>query len=361
MIGTIAPGFTVPGAATPFGMVQLSPDTEGPFAYSGYTWTDQLITGFSHVHLSGPGVPKAGDLPFMPTVGPILSSDPLANASPFNHATESRQPRLVPGPPEPRAASASSCPRRRAPVCTATRSLPACGRTCSWTSPATRRARTTRRSRSSATARSRARCAGSTRSSSSQGSAGRSPPRARGSAARCSANSRRADGPGAGGWVSFPASLKPQSVTVKVGVSFVDLAGARANLDAEVPGWDIAAVRAGARAAWNHALGAITVEGGTAHRPGGVHHGAVPLTAPPERLLGRRRPLPRLRRPDPPHRRRRPLRQLLVVGHLQGAEPVARARSRPSATATWPARCSPTRSRVAASRAGASRTSTPAT
>src|SRR5688572_20591980 len=66
MVGTFAPGFTVPGAATPFGMVQVSPDTGGPFAYSGYLWTDPTIYGFSHVHLSGPGVKKAGDIPFLP-------------------------------------------------------------------------------------------------------------------------------------------------------------------------------------------------------------------------------------------------------------------------------------------------------
>ena len=54
-------------------MVQNSPDTEGsPFAYGGYLYTDPLIRGFSLVHLSGPGVPKAGDLPFMPTTGPVM-------------------------------------------------------------------------------------------------------------------------------------------------------------------------------------------------------------------------------------------------------------------------------------------------
>ncbi|MGH7821358.1 MAG: GH92 family glycosyl hydrolase, partial [Candidatus Binatia bacterium] len=55
----------------------------------------------------------------------------------------------------------------------------------------------------------------------------------------------------------------PGVVQVKVGISYVDVAGALANLDAEVPGWDFAAVRGAARAAWNEKLGAIEVEGGT--------------------------------------------------------------------------------------------------
>src|SRR5687768_9040252 len=88
MVGTFAPGFTVPGAATPFGMTQVSPDTGGPFAYSGYLYTDPAINGFSHVHLSGPGVKKAGDVPFLPTTGPLVTSDFLAYGSTFDHATE---------------------------------------------------------------------------------------------------------------------------------------------------------------------------------------------------------------------------------------------------------------------------------
>src|SRR2546427_6693367 len=86
MIGTFAPGFVFPGADVPFGMVQNSPDTYGsPFAYGGYLYSDPEIRGFSLVHLSGPGVQKAGDLPFMPTIGPVTSKDPGQYGSPFDH------------------------------------------------------------------------------------------------------------------------------------------------------------------------------------------------------------------------------------------------------------------------------------
>jgi len=40
MTGTIPVGFVFPGAATPFGMVQNSPDTTSPIAYTGYVYTD---------------------------------------------------------------------------------------------------------------------------------------------------------------------------------------------------------------------------------------------------------------------------------------------------------------------------------
>src|SRR4051794_39324696 len=89
--GTMPPGFVFPGAVVPFGMVQNSPDTTGQFAYGGYDYSDAAIRGFSLVHLSGPGVKKGGDLPFMPTLGPA-SDDPNVYASPFDHARERAEP-----------------------------------------------------------------------------------------------------------------------------------------------------------------------------------------------------------------------------------------------------------------------------
>src|SRR4051812_29558151 len=91
LAGTMPPGFVFPGAVVPFGMVQASPDTTGQFAYGGYDWTDAAIRGFSLVHVSGPGVKKGGDLPFMPTLGPA-SDDPNVYASPFSHARERAEP-----------------------------------------------------------------------------------------------------------------------------------------------------------------------------------------------------------------------------------------------------------------------------
>ncbi|HEY5748454.1 MAG TPA: GH92 family glycosyl hydrolase [Chryseolinea sp.] len=70
-IGTGGHGHTFPGAVVPFGMVQLSPDTRlnGWDACSGYHASDPVILGFSHTHLSGTGIGDYGDILFMPVAG----------------------------------------------------------------------------------------------------------------------------------------------------------------------------------------------------------------------------------------------------------------------------------------------------
>ena len=68
-IGTGGHGHTFPGATLPFGMMQLSPDTrlDGWDGCSGYHYSDEYIYGFSHTHLSGTGVSDYGDILVMPT------------------------------------------------------------------------------------------------------------------------------------------------------------------------------------------------------------------------------------------------------------------------------------------------------
>ena len=83
-IGTEKMGHTFPGATVPFGMVQLSPDTDtlelfdqgkyNPDMYkycAGYQYTDKTIVGFSHTHFSGTGHSDLGDILIMPTVGKL--------------------------------------------------------------------------------------------------------------------------------------------------------------------------------------------------------------------------------------------------------------------------------------------------
>ena len=72
-IGTGGHGHTYPGSTLPYGMVQLSPDTrlEGWDGCSGYHYTDSIIYGFSHTHLSGTGVGDYGDVLLMPTQGEV--------------------------------------------------------------------------------------------------------------------------------------------------------------------------------------------------------------------------------------------------------------------------------------------------
>jgi predicted alpha-1,2-mannosidase len=99
-IGTGGHGHTFPGATTPFGMIQLSPDTRvnGWDACGGYYYNDTSINGFSHTHLSGTGCCDLGDVLLMPTVGKqhveFLGSESQtkAYASPFSHKSETATP-----------------------------------------------------------------------------------------------------------------------------------------------------------------------------------------------------------------------------------------------------------------------------
>jgi predicted alpha-1,2-mannosidase len=75
-IGTGFHGHTFSGATTPFGMVQLSPDTRtsGWDACGGYYDADTEIWGFSHTHLSGTGIGDYGDVLMMPFTGEVSMS-----------------------------------------------------------------------------------------------------------------------------------------------------------------------------------------------------------------------------------------------------------------------------------------------
>ena len=268
LIGTAPVGFVFPGAVRPHGMVQVSPDTEGPFAYSGYLYTDATIRGFSLVHLSGPGVPKAGDLPFMPTVGPVTSGSSFDYASPFNHATESAAPgdyrvlleksgtqveltatnrvafQRYTFPPSPEAnvlidASRSAEQNQSgAPFGLRDAAVEITGPSeiSGWTRgryPVHFVARFDRPFSTHGTWQNE----------------------------QLTPGSSQRTGTGVGGWVSFDTTAD-RDVTMKVGVSFVDIEGARRNLEAEAPHFDFDRVRDDARLAWDAQLSKINVSGG---------------------------------------------------------------------------------------------------
>lgn len=97
-IGTGGHGHTFPGATVPFGMVQLSPDTrmEGWDGCGGYHYSDSIIHGFSHTHLSGTGVPDYADLLITPVCGTFPSVPSYLSGatygSRFDHKTERASP-----------------------------------------------------------------------------------------------------------------------------------------------------------------------------------------------------------------------------------------------------------------------------
>ena len=69
-------------------------------------------------------------------------------------------------------------------------------------------------------------------------------------------------GNGAGGWATFDTTAQ-STVKVKASVSWVSIAGARANLDAEATSWDLDRERDSTAQLWRGELGRIRVEGGT--------------------------------------------------------------------------------------------------
>ena len=83
-IGTQDYGNTFPGAAMPFGMVQLSPDNGGQ---AGYDHDNTRIDGFSHTHLSGVGCGALGEVRVMPTTGAVSSDRPARFGSHYEHET----------------------------------------------------------------------------------------------------------------------------------------------------------------------------------------------------------------------------------------------------------------------------------
>jgi len=83
-------GATYPGAVAPFGMVQLSPDTDPGIdnPAGGYSTVDHKIKGFSLTHISGAGCAALSDVPLLPTTHAI-------DASPSPRASFDVDPRYV--------------------------------------------------------------------------------------------------------------------------------------------------------------------------------------------------------------------------------------------------------------------------
>jgi predicted alpha-1,2-mannosidase len=110
-IGTDDMGHAYPGATVPFGFVQLSPETDlvpysfgegyNPETYrycSGYQYDDRTIVGFAHTHFNGTGHSDLGDVLVMPTVGKLrLETGTAENPdsgyrSRFSHERETADP-----------------------------------------------------------------------------------------------------------------------------------------------------------------------------------------------------------------------------------------------------------------------------
>ena len=96
-IGTTNYGATFPGPIVPFGMVSVVPFNVAPLEGNEYSNTDnwcsnpyvynnKMLTGFTHVNLSGVGCPDLGSIILMPTMGD-LQVDFNQYATPFSNQT----------------------------------------------------------------------------------------------------------------------------------------------------------------------------------------------------------------------------------------------------------------------------------
>lgn len=258
-----------PGAAVPFGMLTWSPTTPSRPDGGDYAYGDSSILGFSLTHVSGPGCWAGGEIPILPTAGPI-GPHPDSAFEPFDHAHE----RAVPGEYQVTLApgTASAITVRLA---TTTRTGIGVFRFPAGSQPnfVFKVAAAQMGSQASAV-----RIVGD-REVAGQETSGHfcgaftdatlyfvaqfdSPFRSwgtwQGSVVR--KGSRASAGAASGGWVSVAPRTRP--ITLKVAISYVSEANAWANLRAENAGWSLPPVAARARAAWNRLLRRIAVEGG---------------------------------------------------------------------------------------------------
>ena len=267
-----AGGSTFPGAIVPFGMVQFSPDTPNG-SPSGYGYQDAAIEHFSLTHFNGAGCPNHEDIPLLPVTGPVSAAPDTKWAnyrSSFTHDSEVASP----GYYKVRLAKYDTLAELSATTRTGF---------ARFTYPATTQASLLVGTGGSATGE---RSGSLTVVGSDQldgtvtagGFCGSSktfkihfsmrfdrPFTSSGTwlGNAVTAGSQTVTGTRAGGYVTFDTTANPV-VQMKIGLSFVSVANAQANLAAESPGWDFAAVRDGALVAWNKILNRVRVAGGTA-------------------------------------------------------------------------------------------------
>ena len=271
-IGTGGHGHTYPGATMPFGMVQLSPDTrlEGWDGCGGYHYDDSYIYGFSHTHLNGTGVPDLCDILFMPSTGETRwnngSDGKQGYGSKFSHSNESAEPGYYKVKLDDYSITAELTATTRVGMHRYTfpggpqsnilldlfhrdEVLESSLRVISNT-----RIEGLRRSRSWAENQYVYFVAEFSKPFTSYEIA-INDTTAKGIKAAENKKNIKA--------IFHFNTTAGEKILVKVGISAVSEAGARLNLNAEIPGWDFDSVRKNAKATWNKELSKIEVEGGT--------------------------------------------------------------------------------------------------
>lgn len=268
-IGTDGGGNCYPGAVAPFGMVQLSPETNS--GSIGYLYHEPSIIGFGLTHMSGVGCPDYGNGFFTATTGPVATN--LEDyRSPYKHAEENASPgyyqvRLDKWnvDAELTATERAGVARFSFPAGAAANVLIPVSHTQTATYAADVKIVGDREVQGSVTSKSF--CGGQERytvyfvmrfdkpfQSFGTWAGGR-----KSDGGREASQGKESD-PAIGAYVTWPDG--GTAVTANTGISFVDLDGARRNLEAEVGQKSFDEVRKQTAAAWEKSLGRIEVEGG---------------------------------------------------------------------------------------------------
>lgn len=271
------PGNLFPGAVMPFGMAQLSPDTEDHGF--GYHYGDYDIHGFSMTHMSGVGCANDGEVFFTATTGPVhTATDDIR--SPYSHTLEKATPGFYEVQLLQWGIDAQLSATDRTGVAQFT--FPA-GKAANIVVPIAHTLGNTTAAEVQVTGdrqiqglvENRAFCGNAqtykvyfvmtfSRPFSSFGTW----------------NGSRYNGPGtitagsrvaqqsthdawAGAYATWAPESQTQTVTAKIAISYVDPQGAENNLKAEAEGKSFAQIRSEAEEAWKHALSVIDISGGS--------------------------------------------------------------------------------------------------
>ncbi|MFD9701782.1 GH92 family glycosyl hydrolase [Lentzea sp. NPDC059081] len=264
MIGTGKGGATVgeinnfPGPSTPFGMMQFSPDTQG--SYAGYQYHSDRIRGFSLTHASV-GCTAFGDVPLLPVTGDVGTA-PWDRTEEFTHDGEQAEPgyyAVTAGDvrTELTASTRTGLATFTYPEGSTPQVLVKAGGSLAGNSRA--QVRITGDRELSGMATSGDFCGKGNVYTLYYQVAFDQPFTAHGTwdGRAVTPGADSADASRAGAYLTFGSGV----VRAKVSMSYVSVDGARANMAAEVPGWDFAAVRKSTRDAWSSALGKIRVAG----------------------------------------------------------------------------------------------------
>jgi predicted alpha-1,2-mannosidase len=279
LIGTAGGGNTFPGATLPFGMVQWSPDTDQD---GWYKYDEKQLYGFSITHISGAGCPLYGDFAVMPRTDKFtMGAETVASHVPFDRRDEDAHPgfyavTLTDGVRvELTAGERAGMARFTFPVGANAGITVNAGSSANSVADPKDDPRTLQAFGDHIELNPDGSFSGWTSAGRFCGSdssyklyiAGKfdkpfKPTVLWGDESRLKAP-KGATGKHTGAWVDFG---KEHAVILKVGISFVSEAGARANLEKEIPGWDFEQVHQKARETWSVLLNRVAVEGGTAEQ-----------------------------------------------------------------------------------------------